>query len=214
MDAERPIVRDSKISRWEVAVLALGVLLLPSLALGGTWSALINHAPDSVEHMLLLSDGTVMAANNPSDVFGSTGGNWYRLTPDNHGSYVNGTWTTLASMHDSRLFYSSAMLRDGRVFVAGGEYGSGRGTAEIYDPLANSWTYVNPPLSLINPSVHSPALASTGADVNQGFIHSVCTLIANGNVLIGPVAPNVWGGTLIYNPVANLWSAGPTAATR
>src|SRR5205823_14788902 len=66
---------------------------------------------------------------------------------------------------------------------------------------------------LINPSVHSPALASTGADGNQGFIDSICTLIANGNVLIGPVAPNVWGGTLIYNPVANFWSAGPTTAT-
>lgn len=184
-----------------------------STVTAGTWAALAHTAPDSVEHMLLLSDGTVLAANNPSDIFGSTGNKWYRLTPDNFGSYRNGTWTTVAAMNDTRLFYSSAVLRDGRLFVAGGEYGSGRGTAEIYDPIANTWTYINPPLSLLNPSVHSPVLADTGPGGNQGFIDSGCIMIANGNVLVAPVGPNTFGGTLIYNPVANSWSAGPTTAS-
>ena len=66
--------------------------------------------------MLLLPDGTVMAHNN--------GGNaWYRLTPDSQGHYIHGTWTTLTPMHDTRLYFSSDVLIDGRVFIAGGELG-------------------------------------------------------------------------------------------
>jgi hypothetical protein len=196
--------------------LIIGLLTLfnspPSLAVG-FWTPLAHTAPDSVELMLQLPDGTVMGANNPSDISGSQGHNWYRLTPDGHGNYANGTWTTLAAMHDTRLFYSSAVLRDGRVFVAGGEYGSGRDTAEIYDPQANTWTYINPPTSLIDPNAHSPALGATNASGNQGFIDSDSIVIADGRVLIAPVAPNTWGGTLLYDPVANSWSAGPTTAT-
>jgi hypothetical protein len=203
----------NRMAGFTLLLLLCALLVWRNSAEAGTWSALAHTAPDSVEHMLLLSDGTVIAAQNPSDIFGSTGRNWYRLTPDNHGSYVNGTWSTLAAMNDTRLFYSTALLRDGRLFVAGGEYGSGRGTAEIYDPAANSWTMINPPLSLLNPSLHSPALASTNADGNQGFIDLACVVVANGNVLVGPVAPNVWGGTLIYNPAGNFWTAGPTTAS-
>ena len=84
--------------------------------------------------MLLLPDGTVMAANS------STSASWYKLKPDIHGSYANGTWTTLTSMHDTRLYYSSDVLTNGRVFVAGGEYGTGKSTAEVYDPLTDTWT--------------------------------------------------------------------------
>ena len=45
-------------------------------------------------------------------------------------------------MHDSRLYFSSQVLKDGRVFVAGGEYGSAtnKQTGEVYDPVANTWT--------------------------------------------------------------------------
>ena len=135
--------------------------------------------------MLLLPDGTVMAAAQPSDA----GIEWYRLTPDIHGSYVNGTWTTLAPMHDSRLYYSSAVLRDGRVFVAGGEYGTGTARAEIYDPQTDTWTGLPPS--------------------GQSFSDSVSKVIANGNVLIAPVGPSSSGGTVMFNPTANSWVAGP-----
>ena len=192
--------------------LLIGLLALfnSSRALAvGFWTPLAHTAPDSVELMLLLPDGTVMGANNPSDSFGDQGRNWYRLTPDGHGNYANGTWSTLAAMNDTRLFYSSDVLRDGRVFVAGGEYGSGRNTAEIYDPQANTWTYINPPTSLINPNAVSPIFSS----IKQGFIDSDSMVVADGRVLISPVAPNTYGGTLYYDPVANSWSAGPTTAS-
>ena len=51
---------------------------------------------------------------------------WWKLTPDEFGSYVNGTWTQLASLPDgySPLYYASAVLPDGRVIIEGGEYNS------------------------------------------------------------------------------------------
>jgi hypothetical protein len=151
-------------------------LVLCSRATAGTWVVLTRAAPGSVDTMLLLPDGTVMAAN-------AGGSAWYRLTPDIHGSYINGTWSTLASMHDTRLYYSSAVLRDGRVFVAGGEYGTGTHTAEVYNPLNNTWTYT--PVSF------------------QSFSDSISKLLPNGNVLISPVGPSPSGTTIIYDPVAN-----------
>src|SRR3981081_4362779 len=95
---------------------AAGLLLLactlfgPGRATAGTWNALANGAPGEVRTMLLLSDGTVMAPSGG-------GTTWYRLTPDSSGHYINGTWTTRTPMTANRLYYSSAVLPDGRVFV-------------------------------------------------------------------------------------------------
>lgn len=80
---------------------------------------------------------------------------WWKLTPDEFGSYVNGTWTQLASLPDgySPLYHASAVLPDGRVIIEGGEYIFSNGVfnavwsdqGAIYDPLANGWTPVAPP---------------------------------------------------------------------
>jgi hypothetical protein len=77
------------------------------------------------------------------------------LTPDITGSYVNGTWSQIASMpvingtQYAPLYYASAVLPDGRVIVMGGEYNNGVGDhtnmGAIYDPVANTWTAVSPP---------------------------------------------------------------------
>ena len=176
--------------RWlSLALVSLG-MLSPRLAVaGGTWTPLVNQAPDNIDTMLLLTDGTVMAASGePAN--GNIGNAWYLLTPDKHGSYINGTWSTLAPMNDTRLYYSSQVLLDGRVFIAGGEYGTGIGTAEIYDPLANTWTEL--------------------PDSGQLFVDSPSMLLPNGSVLVSPVIPSVYGGTVVYNPTLNVWSSGGT----
>lgn len=170
------------------ALLALCLLAPKPAPASGTWTQLANQAPSSVELMLLMPDGTVMAANQP----GAIGNAWYRLTPDIHGSYINGTWTNLASMHDTRLYYSSDVLRDGRVFVAGAEYGTGTNSAEIYDPASNTWTMLPPP----------PA-------GQKLFYDCISKTIANGNILIAPVAPATSGGTVILDIVSNSWIVGP-----
>ena len=55
------------------------------------------------------------------------------------GSYSAGTWTTSGAMAKTRLYFSSQVLADGRVFVAGGEYGTGGNFMEVYDPATNTW---------------------------------------------------------------------------
>ncbi len=93
---------------------------------------------------LLLTDGTVIVQEGGCQ-------NWWRLTPDNAGSYANGTWTQLASLPAgySPLYHSSAVLPDGRVIIMGGEYNFFNpvwtALGAIYDPVANSWTSVAPP---------------------------------------------------------------------
>lgn len=170
---------------------------LPAGAVG-TWKQVTRSAPGPVSLMLLLSDGTVMAADS------GTSSAWYRLTPDLHGSYVNGTWTRLAAMHDTRLYYSSCVLKDGRVLVAGGEYGTGVAKSEIYNPLSNTWTQIVVPKSLLDPTKDSPQVGE-----KQGFYDSPCKILPNGNVLVAPVGAIVTGGSLIYNIVSGSWTSGP-----
>lgn len=165
-----------------VAALAWLLAAGESMA-GGTWAPLTTAPPIGVNHALVLSDGTILADNGD--------GGCCRLTPDIHGSYRNGTWTRLASMHDSRMFFASQVLTNGSVFVAGGEYGSGRRHAELFDPLNNVWTKIADP---------SPGPA---------FSDAISEMLPNGNVLVAPVSQ--FGGCLIYNVAANNWQSAPGA---
>jgi hypothetical protein len=203
------LMPDFKMTRWLGLLLAILGLVAPGQVLAvGSWTPLANLFTNSsgAGHMMLLSDGTVMVQNN--------GGNyWARLSPDNHGHYVNGTWSALASMHDSRSFYSSQVLTDGRVFVAGAEYGNGGAQfdvvgarAEIYDPVANTWTQINPPSALLNYTTPPGVSVDTN---KQAFFDSASMLLPDGTVLVGPVDPAIYNGTLIYNPFSNTWTNGP-----
>src|SRR5580692_10042415 len=119
----------------------------------GTWSSMaIPSVGSGIAE--LMSDGTVMSMDGS--------GNCVKLTPDMHGSYVNGTWTVLSSMNYSRWNFCVTVLTNGQLFVAGGEFGGGSApgqywngssmvpgisqTAEIYDPVNNVWTPINPNL--------------------------------------------------------------------
>ncbi len=122
----------------------------PALAPGSPWQLLTNQPPvlDYADcgpgNPILLTDGTVMLQDDGCQ-------DWWKLTPDAFGSYVNGTWTQLASTPAgySPLYHSSAVLPDGRVIIEGGEYNFLQAVwtnlGAIYDPLTNIWTMVNPP---------------------------------------------------------------------
>ncbi|MGA8154236.1 MAG: hypothetical protein WB952_25040 [Terriglobales bacterium] len=135
----------NKLKMLAVALATTALVLGGSLAHTQIWTPLTHPAPFSANAPLLLTDGTVMVQDTETP-------NWWRLTPDENGSYVNGTWTQLASMASSYgpLYHASAVLRDGRVIIEGGEYNlSGNGVwttkGSIYDPVANSWTSMSPP---------------------------------------------------------------------
>jgi hypothetical protein len=119
---------------------------------GSPWTPLVNPPPFGTPGtMLLESDGTVLVHDEPDN--NVTGGTnmWWKLTPDSHGSYVDGTWSQIASMAAdyTPLYFASAILPDGRMIVEGGEYigenavWSNQGA--IYDPVTNTWASVAPP---------------------------------------------------------------------
>lgn len=111
----------------------------------GTWVRTTNHTSVALGVPLLLTDGTVIVQE-------PEGARWFKLTPDASGSYVNGTWSQIASLPSgyAPLYYASAVLADGRVVVIGGEYNvSGGGTwtkkGAIYNPATNTWANLNAP---------------------------------------------------------------------
>ena len=153
--------------------------------LPGSWSKLHNNPGFDASTMLLLTDGTVMCQEQG-------GLRWKKLTPDGTGSYVNGTWSDLAPMHYTRRYYASAVLKDGRVFVSGGEYsnaGSETTKTEIYSPVTDTWTEIGSP----------PGWSQVG--------DAACAVLPDGRVLLGSINST---NTAIYDPVANHWTAGPT----
>ncbi|HKD04228.1 MAG TPA: hypothetical protein VKB77_17440 [Terriglobales bacterium] len=125
--------------------LGLGVMLAwAGITQAQTWTSITNQPTFFPDTSVLLTDGTVMTHeyNTP---------NWWRLTPNNTGSYLNGTWTKLGSMPSNYapLYFASVILRDGKVIVEGGEYNFlspvQTNLGAIYDPASNTWTNVNPP---------------------------------------------------------------------
>ncbi|MGA8866609.1 MAG: hypothetical protein WB510_06550 [Candidatus Sulfotelmatobacter sp.] len=123
---------------------ALLAFTLSSLALSQTIQRLSHQPPDGAILTFQLTDGTVIAQ-------GGADSDWWKLTPDITGSYVNGTWTKLASLPSgySPDAFASAVLADGRLVIVGGEYNFGAFTltnlGAIYDPAANTWTSLTAP---------------------------------------------------------------------
>ena len=130
------------------ALRALSLLSVVLLAVLGsmsaqTWTPIANTPPFTPSQLWLLTDGRVLVQDYP----GNATGNWWTLTPDINGSYVNGTWTQVASTPSDYipLFFASAVLADGRLAIIGGEYNYAPGGTEftslgaVYNPKTNTW---------------------------------------------------------------------------
>ena len=121
-------------------------LALSGVSLAQTILRLAHQSPDGAGICFLLTDATVLCQGNAESDF-------YKLTPDNTGSYVNGTWTKSASLPAGYVpdAFASAVLADGRVVITGGEYLNGAFTltnlGAIYDPKTNTWANLPPPAS-------------------------------------------------------------------
>ncbi len=139
---------------------------------GGSWQPISQSPPFYPDVALLLTDATLMVhANSSSD--------WWRFTPDSSGSYVNGSWSRLASMPlgYAPTYFASAVLADGSVVVIGGEYNHGSDAwtnlGFVYDPVVDAWTPLLPPPDW------------SGNTYGVGDAPSV--VLANGVVMIGDV---------------------------
>lgn len=109
-----------------------------------TITRLKHQVSDGIAITFQLTDGTVMGQ-------GGLESDWWKLTPDNTGSYVNGTWTKLASLQTGYVpdAFASAVLANGKLVIVGGEYLNGvfflTNQGSVYDPAANTWTPLTPP---------------------------------------------------------------------
>jgi len=119
------------------------------VAIGATLEPLTNQPPAYVgpNPPFLLTDGSVLFQDDSYTGF-------WKLTPDANGGYLDGTWTEVASLPEAWDYgpyaYASAVLADGRVLIEGGEYNlngpfSLTNQGAIYDPVADTWTEVDPP---------------------------------------------------------------------
>jgi hypothetical protein len=157
-------------------LIAVGILAWPGFAYTQSWTAVTSlpavvtapcyagygagfpaPAPNNVDAQVpiqadypaLLTDGSVVIQNAACQDF-------YRLTPDNHGNYANGSWTEVASLpgNYAPLDRAGAVLPDGRYIIEGGEYNQNEpvdtGLGAIYDPVKNVWTAVQPPSFFTN----------------------------------------------------------------
>ena len=131
----------------------------------------------------LLTDGAVMMQEYKS-IFGATWATrrWWKLTPDQSGSYRNGSWSRLSDSNLARTYFASAVLADGRVVACGGEYSDASGTikedwnnsCEIYDPVADTWS-----------SFASPVKPGSAPVVWDEIGDASSTLLPDGKFLMG-----------------------------
>jgi hypothetical protein len=135
------------LGKFGTSLLALSALA--GIASAQKWQALKHPSKAPIGAIALLTDGTVLMHEEQDSNYHT----WYKLTPDNTGSYVNGTITTIAPMPNTYgpWFFGSVVLPDGRYIAEGGEYNNGcpngcwTNLGAIYDPVKNKWTAVNPP---------------------------------------------------------------------
>jgi hypothetical protein len=128
------------------STLAIFVLLLAAsgVSLAQTLQTLVNQPPDGVGISFLMTDGTVITQGNGES-------DWAKLTPDKFGSYLKGTWKSIASLPAGYVpdAFASAVLADGRLIIEGGEYNNNQfaftNLGAVYDPVKDTWTKQKPP---------------------------------------------------------------------
>ena len=165
----------------------------------GTWQALSTPPAFDVDAMLLLTDGSVMCHQYRTP-------NWHKLVPNKHSDYANGSWQAISPLPNNApvwqngptnapLYFASAVLRDGTVFMAGGEYNGGAqpdmAAAELYDPVTDVWTPIATP----------PGWTNIG--------DAASCVLPDGRVLLGNSNNNSFPkATAIWDPASRTWSAG------
>lgn len=128
---------------------AIAALAVTTSAIAQTWSPVLNVPTqlgnDGPSAPLLLHDGRVL-------IHGGDTTDWYTLTPSVRGSYINGTWTKVASTPAGYgpQYFASAVLQDGNVVIMGGEYNLTSSPVwtsmgAFYNTTTNAWTPINPP---------------------------------------------------------------------
>jgi hypothetical protein len=161
----------------------------------GTWTAVGCMTNGRTQHTAtLLPNGMVLVAGGQIDGSDETAS--AELYDPNAG-----TWTVTGSMTTARASATATLLPNGTVLVAGGfntHIGTPSGilgTAELYNPVAGTWT-------------------ATGSMATARELHTA-TLLPSGTVLVAggdfPCTPTP--DTEIYDPAAGTWTVSSNMLT-
>jgi hypothetical protein len=152
------------------------------------WRPLSRQAPLHAGAMLLLTDGTVMVHDQGAKNSGSS--NWWRLTPDINGSYLNGTWTKLARCPQVTRRCTSPVpsLPTGGLLLKE----ANTTTAKRCSPFSARYT--------IRSATRDSGAAPLGEESMIGAAAS--TVLADGTFMIGGVFTTEQA---LLNPVSRTW---------
>ncbi|MBL7772267.1 MAG: hypothetical protein JNM95_05385 [Chitinophagaceae bacterium] len=217
------------------------ILIMLTLAAGitdvssqGTWTALTNASPIANDGpLIVLSDGSVLCKTASG---GGVGKTWTRLNPPSSNSYLNATWGTSTTMSNDRKRFSSQILKDGRLYVCGGETGAGIASAELFNPVTTSWSAAGAPGATVSNAyseilddgtvfqtfgtsashtckIYNPTTNSFSSIANSNGIHQDATAhkLADGTILL--IDKVIGGGSVNterYFPSTNSWVVEPS----
>ena len=158
------------------------------------WTTVVNMNDARSNFTLsLLPDNSVLAAGGENSSGFLKTSEYYDPTKIIYSS--ENTWTTAGNLNVARANHTATTLLDGRVLIVGGENETGLGepqilkSAEIYDPLTESWSLANPMLT--------------------ARIGHTATRLQDGRVLVVggcSSALNCNSSAEIYNPSSNTWT--------
>jgi hypothetical protein len=158
-----------------------------------TWAPAASLGTGRYGHTAtLLGNGKVLVAGGYDDRNPLTSAELYDPVAD--------SWVSAGSLQTGRHRHTATLLGNGNVLVTGGYVPGGGPTAvwasaELYDPVANTWAPV----------------ASLGV---RRYGHTA-TLLGNGNVLVvgGNNGTTNVASAELYNPGRNTWTAAPPLAS-
>jgi len=130
----------------------------------GTWVTAGNmSSARSGASVILLRDGRVL-------IIGGDSGSGVLASVD---ILTSGNYSAVAPMNFARSKHTATVLPDGRVMVAGGTGASGLATdtAEIYDPVAGTWTVTG--FLMCARSTHTASFLPDGTVLLAGGIAQV-----------------------------------------
>lgn len=152
-------------------LLASGSSIAQEPFAAGTWTHTKKAPPAAVGHAMLLTDGSVLVN---SYFFSKHADPWYRLIPDNTGSYVNGTWVNAGTLPAgyNPVYFASQVLPNAQVAIFGGEYNNSTAAlttrGALYEPGQNKWI-----------SLSAPAAWTTVGDASSILLPNGKMMLAN-----------------------------------
>ena len=158
-----------------------------------TWNAVAGLGTARQTHT-----ATLLATGNVLITGGSDSGGFPIASVEIYNP-VSNAWSNATSLGTGRRHHTATRLPSGKVLVAAGIGSNYLNTAEVYDPVANSWAPV----------------ANT---LTNAFSRHSATLMASGKVLVtGGIGAggSIFNAAELYDPATNQWSsAGTLTAAR